>query len=220
MCYPLYCRACKINLICPRKSWFYSRHCYVSMGRMPAYIPPFVKHLWSRNSNLLRITLSLPPGSDLVASSHVSSVSLNCASCFLIIVAWFTISNSLDWLETVKLRRVIFVRAWSGILIIFGIASSENSSPFLKFIASFHFLGQCLNIATHRLWRSLRLYSLRALLLSRHVVWWSGRRPGYQLVTYMTRCYQFNVHDVHRPRYQEQQSYSWETLSTNKQLTI
>ena len=117
MCYPLSWKACKINLICPSKSWFYSRHCYISMGRMPAYIPSFVKHLWSRNSNLLRITLSLSPGSVLVAirfnlPSSLFRYSLNCASCFCIIVSWFTISNFLDWLETVKLRCVIFVRAW------------------------------------------------------------------------------------------------------------
>ena len=61
-----------------------------------------------------------------------------------IIVGRFTISNSLDWLETVKFCCVIFVRAWSGILMIFGFASSENSSLFLKFIAFSHFLGQCL----------------------------------------------------------------------------
>ena len=150
---------------------------------MPAYMPPFVKHLWSRNSNLLRITLSLPLGSVLVASSHLASVSLNCASCFLIIVAiiFVTISNSLDWLETVKLCRVIFLRAWSGILIIFGIASLENSSTSLKLIASFHFLGQYLNVAKHRLWRFLRLYSSRSMLLPGHLVWWSGRMLGYQL---------------------------------------
>ena len=46
MCHPLSWKACKVNLICPSKSWFYSRHCYISMGRMPAYIPSFVNHPW------------------------------------------------------------------------------------------------------------------------------------------------------------------------------
>ena len=155
------------------------------MGRMPADVPSFLKHLWSRNSNLLRITLC--PGSVLVAirfnlPSSLFHYSLDCASCSFIIVSWFTISNILDWLEKVKLRCVIFVRAWSGILLIFGFVSSENSSPFLKFIAVFNFLGQCLNIATYQVRCSLQLCSLRAMFLSRHVVWWSGRRPGYQLV--------------------------------------
>ena len=57
----------------------------------------------------------------------------------------------------------------------FGLAGPENRCPIPKFIDYFIFWDHVKILL-------LQLYSLRAMLPSRYVVWWPGRRPGCQLV--------------------------------------